>query len=187
MDCQTGNTSTRRLQSEPRGVSGGSNKRTTVLDGQRFSSVMDAAKYLVETKGISLAAARKRLASKRVEVKTRAKPGESLVKTPAYKAWSHIKHGALNPKSKDYIPGIEMHDPWKTDFERFHEDVGDPPAKGMAFTRLDKSKGFFPDNCAWLTKSESSKLNAANMKANGTLVGRRGKNSIWPGEDLAKV
>ena len=39
----------------------------------------------------------------------------------------------------------------------------------MAFTRLDKAKGFYPDNCAWLSKSEASKLNASYMKEKGTL------------------
>jgi hypothetical protein len=82
-----------------------------------------------------------------------------LVKTKAYKTWSRIVHGALNPKSKEYLPGIGMHEPWR-DFGSFYRDVGDPPRQGMAFTRLNKKKGFFPENCAWLSKSESSKLNA---------------------------
>ena len=43
----------------------------------------------------------------------------------------------------------------------------------MAFTRLDKSKGYFPDNCKWLTKSEASKINAAYMKQAGLLIGNR--------------
>jgi hypothetical protein len=46
----------------------------------------------------------------------------------------------------------------------------------MAFTRLDKKKGYFPENCAWVTKSEASKINAKYMKENGLLIGR-GKSS----------
>jgi hypothetical protein len=46
----------------------------------------------------------------------------------------------------------------------------------MAFARLDKTRGYVPGNCTWMTKSEASKLNAAYMKAAGLLTGRRRKN-----------
>ena len=159
------------------GVSGGSHRKPTMVDGLRFASVKKAAAYVSETRGISLEAATARLRHNRIDVKTPAKPGESLVKTAVYKAWSRILHGVLNPKSKEYIPGVALHPPWR-DFTAFYQDVGPPPAQGMAFTRLDKAKGFYPDNCAWLSKSEASKLNASYMKEKGTLVGRsraRGK------------
>lgn len=156
----------------PGGVSGGSNKKPTVIDGIRFESVKKAIAHVAATRGISLKAAKGRVQHNRIDVKTPAKPGESLVKTPAYKAWSRIVHGVLNPKSKkEHIPGVQLHDPWRA-FSEFFKDVGQPPTKGMAFTRLDKAKGFYPDNCAWLTKSEASKINAAYMKKSGTLVGR---------------
>src|SRR5262249_17070017 len=150
------------------GVSGGSNRKPTLVDGLRFASVKKAAAYVSETRGISLEAATARLRHNRIDVKTPAKPGESLVKTSVYKAWSRILHGDLNPKSKEYIPGVALHPPWR-DFTAFYQDVGPPPAQGMAFTRLDKAKGFYPDNCAWLSKSEASKLNASYMKEKGTL------------------
>jgi hypothetical protein len=47
------------------------------------------------------------------------------------------------------------------------EDVGNPSQENMAFSRLDKEKGFFPDNCAWMTKSESSRINTNHMKKTG--------------------
>ena len=102
-----------------------------------------------------------------------AKPGKSLIKTPAYKAWRRIFHCVLNAKSKDHIPGLNIHDPWRN-FDLFLNEVGQPPEAGMAFTRLDKSEGFFPDNCAWLSKNDASRINAAYMKSQGTLVGRKG-------------
>lgn len=154
------------------GVSGGSNRKPVTFDGKRFPSVGAAANHISETRGISLHAATARLRFDRVDVKTPAKKGESLVKTSAYKAWSRIVHGALNPKAKDYIPGMDIYEPWRK-FEAFFEDVGQPPEPGMAFARRDKFKGFLPENCAWLTKSESSRLNAAHMKSIGTLSGRK--------------
>jgi len=155
------------------GVSGGSTRKPTVVDEVLFESVGSAAEYVSKTRRISVEAAKRRLLHKRVDVKTPARPGTSLVKTKAYKAWSRIVHGALNPKSREYIPGVRIHEPWR-DFVTFYRDVGNPPEQGMAFTRLEKSGGFFPGNCIWLSKSEASKINAEHMKQTGTLVGRRG-------------
>ena len=156
------------------GVSGGSHKKTTTIDGKRFESVEKAADFLSKTKGISLAAAKKRIAKGKINVKTPAKAGESKVKTKAYKTWSRIIHGAMNPNSKDFIRGMELYEQWK-DFDFFYKDVGDPPEQNMAFTRIDQSKGFFPNNCAWLTKSEASKINANYMKRIGRLTGKKTK------------
>jgi group I intron endonuclease len=149
------------------GTSGGSNRKSIYIDNMRFESIEKAAIYVSETRKISLSAAAKRINQGRIDVKTPAKSGESLVKTKAYKSWSRIVHGAINPKSKEYIPGLEIYKPWR-DFHIFLEDVGNPPQANMAFSRLDKGKGFFPDNCAWLTKSESSRINTNNMRKQET-------------------
>jgi len=154
------------------GVSGGSDKKPTIIDGTRFDSVGKAAEHVAETKGISFSAAKKRIQVGRIDVVTPAKTGDSLVKKKAYKAWSRIKHSVMNPNSKDFIQGISICEEWQ-DFNTFYKDVGEPPQQSMAFTRLDKSKGFYPSNCNWLTKSESSKINAAYMKEHGKLTGRK--------------
>lgn len=157
----------------PGGSSGGSTPIETIVDDKTFPSKKEAANYIAQSRGITVHAAKRRLLNGNIDIKTPAKPGQSIVKTAAYKAWSHIKHSALNPKSKDYIAGITIHEPW-INFESFYKDNGQPPQKGMVFARIDKGKGFFPENCCWMTKSESSKINAAHMKKKGTLVGRRG-------------
>jgi predicted GIY-YIG superfamily endonuclease len=159
------------------GVSGGSHKKPTMIDNICFESVQKAAEYIAESRNISIAAAEKRIYTGRVDVKKPAKPGQSLVKTKAYKAWSRITHGALNPNSKDYIPDLTIDESWR-DFNNFFQDMGNPPEKEMAFTRLDKSKGFYPNNCAWLTKSEASRINAAYMKKTGKLTGNKRKKEL---------
>ncbi len=156
------------------GVSGGSNKKPVLVDGRHFSSVGEAVRHVARTRGISDVAAKKRLQLGRLDVQTPAKPGQSAVKTPAYKAWSHIVHGALNARSKDFIPGLSLHEPWRSS-PQFVRDVGQPAATGMSFARLDKDQGYSPSNCRWLTKSEASKINALSMKANGKLTGRRAR------------
>lgn len=159
------------------GVSGGSNAKPVKWGGKKFESVGAAAEQIAAAKGISLHAAKKRLAVGRVDVRTPARPGESVVKTKAYKAWSAIIHAAINPKSKDYLPGIAVHEPWRQ-FDDFHADVGDPIEENMCFARLDKSRDFTPVNCRWMTKSEASKINAAYMKATGRLTGRTARSRL---------
>lgn len=154
------------------GTSGGSNPIPKEIDEFQFLSINEANQYVAKTRGISLHAAKWRVLHDKIDTKSPAESGESLVKSPTYKSWGRIKHGVLNPKSKDYIPDIELYNPWK-EFDKFLKDNGQPPEPGMAFTRLDKSLGYFPGNCNWLTKSQASKINAVNMKKLGTLTGRR--------------
>ena len=151
------------------GNSGGSTPRRTTIDGNEFASQRKAAEYLSRRDGITLHAAKKRIQSGRVNVRTPAKAGRSLVKTPAYKVWSRISCIG-NAASVSHDPRLNVFDRWKT-FENFLADVGQPSTSGLAFTRFDKAKGFEPNNCDWVTRSESSRINAAYMKANGTLSG----------------
>lgn len=157
----------------PGGTSGGSTPIATVVDGEQFKSVKDAAKYVADTRNISIHAAKRRLLKKKIDVRTPAKPGHSLVRTPAYKSWSRIVHGVLNKKSKEFIEGVSLYEPWN-DFDAFYKDVGQPKEPGMVFARINKRLGFSPSNCRWMTKSEASRINAAHMKEEGRLVGRRG-------------
>lgn len=145
------------------GVSGGANSKPTTIDGVTFNSVQEAASYLSETKGISISAAKKRISKERVHVKTHSKPGESYVKTKLYKTWSNIVHAITNPKSKDYIPNVTVLDRWR-DFIEFRKDVGEPPENEMVFKRLDHNKGYFPDNCSWVTKKDAARINAEFLK-----------------------
>lgn len=154
------------------GVSGGSNSVPTVVDAIKFESVKAASEHVARTRNISVAAAKRRIRFNRVNVKAPAKPGESLVHTKAYKAWSRLFHSVINRRSKDYIAGVKIDPRWNT-FDGFLKDVGHPKEKDMAFARLDKSKGYYLENCAWLSKSEASRINAQNMKEKGNLTGRR--------------
>lgn len=137
------------------GVSGGSNKKPTVVDGQRFQSVREASEYIASTRRISLHAAKRRLLSNRIDVKTPSKTGESYVKTKVYRTWSYIIHSVLNPRSKYYISGVTICDEWR-EFESFRDDVGEPLDSNFVFFRLDRTKGFYKDNCAWMTRKEYS-------------------------------
>jgi hypothetical protein len=156
------------------GNSGGSNSKPIVIDKIRFKNVKEASEYISKTRDISYEAAKARIRSRRIDVKTPSKPGESYVKSKLYKTWSSIVHIRTNPKSKGYIQNLLLYSKWK-DFEGFKEDVKEPEDKNMVFKRIDQSGGYFPDNCKWMTKSDASKLNAEIMTQNGTLIGRKQK------------
>ncbi|MDP2112345.1 MAG: GIY-YIG nuclease family protein [Thiobacillus sp.] len=159
------------------GVSGGSNPKPCTVDGKKFRSVGEAAAYVAESRGINLDAAKWRLRNNRLDARKPAAKGQSLVKTAAYKVWSQIVHCVLNPRSKSYKPGLGVCEQWKS-FDGFLAAVGQPPAPGMVFTRLDKTRDYVPDNCAWMIKSDASKLNAAWMKTTGKLTGRKTRKQV---------
>lgn len=143
------------------GESGGSSKVPAVVDSIPFPGRREAAEYIAASRGISFQAAKKRLAKGRIDVPTPSRPGHSVVKTKAYKAWDHIMHGATKPGAKDYIEGMTVYEGWRNS-QDFIAGVGQPPHHDMAFIRLDKSKGFFPENCVWAFKSEAASRAASS-------------------------
>lgn len=148
----------------PGGGSGGAHGRAVSIDGKRFTSVRAAAEYVALTREVSFEAAKGRIRSGRIDAKAPSKPGNAVSKTKAYKAWSQVVHSATNPNSRDFMPGVHVHEAWR-DFEQFLADVGQPPMEGMAFARLDKSRGFAPGNCAWIPLSEAALLSAKFQKS----------------------
>lgn len=157
------------------GGSGGSNKKPKEIDGILFESVKAAVKHVAETRNISIIAAERRVKVGKIDIEEkRSKSGNKKdhQHTKLFRAWQKIVYRSTNPNSKFYIDGLDVYEPWK-DFNIFKEDVGKEEAGHLVFARLDKNKGFYPDNCRWMTQSESSKINIKHMKKNGML--KKGK------------
>ncbi len=144
------------------GGSGGVGAKPVTFDGIRFASTRLAVAYLAETRDISFEAAKARLLKGRTDVRKPAAKGESKVGTSVYKAWSRIRHGVVNPNSKEYIKGVALYPAWY-DSHAFIADVGQPPEDGMAFVRIDKTQGYFPENCQWMRRSEAARLAAIHQ------------------------
>ncbi|TRU45330.1 MAG: hypothetical protein EWV91_14830 [Microcystis aeruginosa Ma_QC_Ca_00000000_S207] len=51
------------------------------------------------------------------------------------------------------------------------------PTEKLFQQTLDKNQGFFPENCAWLTRSEASRLNAEQTQKKGKLRKNKDKNN----------
>lgn len=67
-----------------------------------------------------------------------------------------MKDRCTNPNRADYKyyggKGVEVCKRWEK-FENFYADMGAPPV-GLTLDRVDNSKGYFPDNCKWVSRKE---------------------------------
>lgn len=96
--------------------------------------------------------------------------------TRPYSIWSGIMDRTLRcaPTSKywDYYAGrgITCNDKWKT-FEGFWEDMQEGYSDELEIDRIDVNKGYYKDNCRWVTNSLQS-YNKRRQKRNSS--GRTG-------------
>jgi hypothetical protein len=83
-------------------------------------------------------------------------------KHPIYSTWTDMKTRCNNPNSKSYKTygekGIKLCEKWEQDFLEFYDwAVSNGWENGLTIDRIDVNKGYSPDNCQWITKSENSK------------------------------
>jgi len=78
--------------------------------------------------------------------------------TTEYVIWMGIKARCLNPNNAAYKNyggrGITICDEWMK-FEKFFEDMGKRP-KDMQIDRIDNNKGYYKENCRWVSPKENS-------------------------------
>lgn len=88
--------------------------------------------------------------------------------TGEYKSWSDMRQRCTNPNNKYFHRyggrGITICDRWLNSFENFLEDMGLKPAKGYHIDRIDNDKGYFKENCQWLSPSENAKKSHLQRK-----------------------
>lgn len=94
--------------------------------------------------------------------------GQSSIKNRSkeYSAWAAIKFRCLNPNSKAYKDygerGILISNEWKDSFEVFLRDVGKAPTSKYTLDRRENDKGYYKDNCHWITMKEQSRNKRSN-------------------------
>lgn len=82
-------------------------------------------------------------------------------KTRLYRIYNGMKQRCYNPKGASYeyygAKGITICDEWLNDFLSFKEWAESHGyTDELTIDRIDPQKGYYPDNCQWLTPSENS-------------------------------
>lgn len=98
----------------------------------------------------------------RVEVSTK----HGLCHTPTYTTWDSMIQRCNNPNNENYHRyggrGISVCDRWLK-FENFIEDIGLRPPR-FTLDRIDNDKGYFKENCRWISQKRQSNNTSRNVK-----------------------
>jgi hypothetical protein len=116
-----------------------------------------------------------------VKSKTHKVHGEGHKRTTEYTSWAQMKARCYNPKNtafKDYGGrGILVCEKWKNSYVDFINDMGRSPSPLHSIERRDNSKGYYPENCYWATRSEQCNNRRSNRRI--TLNGVTKNLSQW--------
>lgn len=88
--------------------------------------------------------------------------------TKLYYIWNEMKQRCRNTNDQRYsrygARGIEVCPAWNTfaTFKTWAEANG--YTEGLSIDRINNDKGYAPDNCQWVTRSENSKRRVKNAR-----------------------
>ena len=99
--------------------------------------------------------------------------------TKLYYTWQAIKRRIFKEYDNRYTDyggrGLDMSPEWAASFEKFRDDMGNPPTPKHQIDRTDNERGYWPDNCKWVSQTENS-----NNKRNNIVVTLNGVSKTLP-------
>lgn len=85
--------------------------------------------------------------------------------TEIYRSWHDMIRRCNNPNCKQYKDyggrGIQVCKRWMK-FENFLEDMINSWEPGLTLERTDNKRGYYPDNCEWVTRQEQQRNTRRN-------------------------
>ena len=94
-------------------------------------------------------------------IKKEWKSDHGLVGSRVYRIWSGMKTRCYLKSSRGYkwygAKGITVCDEWLNSFEKFYEDMGDPPTNKHQIDRIDNDKGYNKENCRWVLSFQNNR------------------------------
>lgn len=87
---------------------------------------------------------------------------------PLYDVWSTMIQRCHNKNSKSYSSyggrGISVCDEWRHNFQSFYDwSLKHGYQKGMSIDRINNDKGYYPENCRWVTQYTQSRNKRNNI------------------------
>ncbi len=83
-----------------------------------------------------------------------------------YNIWRAMIQRCHKPDSHAYddygARGITVCKRWRSSFQNFLADVGEPPTARHSLDRVDNDKGYLPANCKWATRHTQARNKRSN-------------------------
>ena len=90
--------------------------------------------------------------------------------TVLYKVWKTMRQRCMNPNDTNYFRyagrGIGICERWDK-YELFYSDMAPSYKTGLQLDRRDNNKGYSPENCHWVTRSQNMSNRTDSILWNG--------------------